>query len=281
MSMALEITDLCKDYPAFHLRNVSFSLEEGSIMGLIGRNGAGKTTTLKSLLGLVRPASGRISFWGTDFADHEAQINQRIGYVIGGTSYYQRRRINEIADVTKAFYQNWDDGEYRRCLDEFSLDESKRLLELSEGMKVKFNLALALSHHAELLILDEPTSGLDPVSREELLELFMDIVERGASILFSTHIISDLEKCADSITYLHEGQVLASEDLSTFQEKYRLVARAEGLSDARKERVIGTRRNREGHTALILKEDAPAFAELSPTTPDLETIMSHLEAGEE
>lgn len=280
MSMALEVTDLCKDYPTFHLRNVSFSLEDGSIMGLIGRNGAGKTTTLKSLLGLVRPASGRILFWGMDFADHEAEIKQRIGYVVGGTSYYQRRKIGEIAHATRLFYQNWDDGQYRHCLDEFSLDENKCLLELSEGMKVKFNLALALSHHAELLILDEPTSGLDPVSREELLELFMDLVDRGATILFSTHIISDLEKCADGITYLHEGRVLTSEGLSTFREKYRLVTHADDLSDTQKEKVLGIRRNREGHTALIFKEDASAFTELSPDIPDLETIMSHLEAEE-
>lgn len=292
MGTVLQVQNLCKEYPTFRLDNVSFSIDKPEIMGFIGRNGAGKTTTLKSLLNLVHPASGEIAFWDMILSGHEAEIKRRVGYAAGQTGYYQRRKIREIVDVTRAFYPNWDDGQYRRYLDQFSLDENKKLTELSEGMKVKFSLILALSHHAELLVLDEPTSGIDPVSREELLEQFMDIADNGTAILFSTHIISDLEKCADGITYIQNGKILASEGLATFRDRYRLVNLDDGssgdvgrlqgidevLSDAQRDRVLGIRRSRKAYTALIDREDAHLFGSLPVNTPDLEEIMSHLEA---
>ena len=165
----LRLDGLCKQYPAFRLDNVSFSMEAGSIMGLIGRNGAGKTTTLKSMLHLVHPDAGKITICGLDMDTDERAIRSRIGFVSGGASYYQRKRLRELTDVTKDFYPGWDGERYARLVRQFSLDESKRVCELSEGMKVKYQLAVAMSHKAELLILDEPTSGLDPVSRDELL----------------------------------------------------------------------------------------------------------------
>lgn len=159
----LKLDGLCKQYPAFRLENVSFSMEAGTIMGLIGRNGAGKTTTLKSMLHLVHPDAGTVTICGLDMDKDEREIRSRIGFVSGGASYYQRKRLRELTDVTKRFYPGWDDGRYARLVRQFSLDESKRICELSEGMKVKYQLAAAMSHRAELLILDEPTSGLDHV----------------------------------------------------------------------------------------------------------------------
>ena len=159
----LKLDGLCKQYPAFRLENVSFSMEAGTIMGLIGRNGAGKTTTLKSMLHLVHPDAGTVTICGLDMDKDEREIRSRIGFVSGGASYYQRKRLRELTDVTKRFYPGWDDGHYARLVRQFSLDESKRVCELSEGMKVKYQLAAAMSHRAELLILDEPTSGLDHV----------------------------------------------------------------------------------------------------------------------
>lgn len=150
----LQVQGLRKKYPAFTLSEVSFSLEAGRIMGFIGRNGAGKTTTLKSILGLVHPDAGEIRYFGLPFAQNEQRIKEQIGYAAGGTSYYQRRRVGEIARMTASFYPGWDDAAYRNYLRRFSLDESKCLRELSEGMKVKFLLTLALSHHAKLLLLD-------------------------------------------------------------------------------------------------------------------------------
>ena len=215
----LEVQGLCKCYPGFQLKGVSFSVAPGSIMGFIGRNGAGKTTTLKSLLHIVHPDAGTIRFFGMDLNEHEREIKQRIGYAGGAVDYYKRKPIRTLAEVTRGFYNNWDDAAYRRWMDAFSLDESKSPAQLSEGMRVKLSLTLALSHHAELLILDEPTSGLDPVSREELLEDFAFLRDQGVAILFSTHITTDLEKCADHISYISKGRLLASEPMRAFLDR--------------------------------------------------------------
>ncbi len=206
----VELKGVCKSYPAFRLREVSFALEGGKITGFIGRNGAGKTTTIKSMLNLIHTDSGEITYFGLPLKGHEAEIKQRIGYSTGTVSWYPRKTIREIAAVTASFYPGWDEASYRKYLELFGLDESKKPMELSEGMKVKFNLLLALSHRAEVLILDEPTSGLDPFSRDELLELFRTLKDHGVTILFSTHITSDLERCADNIVYISRGEIRAS-----------------------------------------------------------------------
>lgn len=212
----LEVRGLCKDYPKFQLRDVSFSVPEGSITGFIGRNGAGKTTTLKSILNLVHASAGEVRYFGLDLQRHEQEIKQRIGYAGGAVDYYKKKRIHDIVAVTRSFYPAWDDSAYRKYLGAFELDEDKTPAQLSEGMKVKLNLTLALSHGARLLILDEPTSGLDPVSRDELLDIFTALRDRGVSILFSTHITSDLDKCADRITYIRRGRILAGDNMKRY-----------------------------------------------------------------
>ena len=206
----VELRKVCKSYPAFRLKNVSFALESGRITGFIGRNGAGKTTTIKSMLNLIHTDSGEISYFGMPLLGHETEIKQRIGYSTGTVSWYPRKAIREIVSVTKTFYPGWDEDAYRKYMSLFGIDENKKPMELSEGMKVKFNLLLALSHRAEVLILDEPTSGLDPFSRDELLELFKTLKAHGVTILFSTHITSDLERCADNIVYISNGEIRAN-----------------------------------------------------------------------
>lgn len=203
----LEIDSLCKDYPSFHLSSVTFSVPKGRIMGFVGRNGAGKTTTLKAALNLVHPSGGRVRYFGMDFAEHEAEIKRRIGFSGTGMRYFDRKKIKDIARITGSFYPDWDQDAWLGYLRQFELDESKCPRELSEGMKVKFRLAMALSHHAELLILDEPTSGLDPFARDDLTDLFLRLRSEGIAILFSTHLITDLEKCADDITYIRGGVI--------------------------------------------------------------------------
>ena len=277
MNEVLRVESLCKEYPSFRLENVSFSVEAGSIMGFIGRNGAGKTTTLKALMNLIRPSSGRIEFFGLPLEGNEKQIKQRIGFASGGVNYYQRRAMKDIVAVTSSFYDSWDDALYRRYLDRFQLDEAKKPRELSEGMKVKFNLAMALSHHAELLLLDEPTSGLDPVSRDDLLEVFLDLAAEGVAILFSTHITSDLDKCAGAITYIRGGRILASEQTADFLAGYRLTAVSGGETAEQRRAFLGVSRGRDGDTALISAADAGAFAGRALRSPDLEAIMVHLE----
>lgn len=214
-----EVRHLSKDYPGFSLRDVSFSLEEGTITGFIGQNGAGKTTTLKAMLNLVHPTGGEVSYFGLPLAGNEIEIKKRLGFSTGAVNYYPKKTLRELVTVTKSFYPNWDEEAYRSYLALFSLDENKTPSELSEGMKVKVNLLLALSHHAEILILDEPTSGLDPFSRDELTDLFVTLKEKGVSILFSTHIISDLEKCADRIVYIRKGEIVLADTKEGFREK--------------------------------------------------------------
>ncbi|MBQ1466177.1 MAG: ABC transporter ATP-binding protein [Eubacteriaceae bacterium] len=204
----LEVKGLCKDYPSFSLKDVSFSLDEGRIMGFIGRNGAGKTTTIKSMLSMVHPSAGSVKVFGLDMTENENAIKEKIGYAAGGGNFYQRKKLSRIASVIQSFYPAWDDGTFIRYMDAFGLDPQKTSRELSEGMKVKFSLACAMSHGARLLILDEPTSGLDPVSRSELLDIFSYLKEKGAAVFFSTHITSDLEKCADDITYIKHGRII-------------------------------------------------------------------------
>lgn len=217
MAEILTVRNLCKNYPAFELHDVSFSIRASSIMGLIGRNGAGKTTTIKSILRLVRPDGGSVEFLGQPVDDDAAALRREAGYVSGDLCYYPRKRLSQLTAVTRSFYSAWDSARYEALLRRFSLDDSKRVCELSAGMKVKYQLACALSHGAKLLILDEPTSGLDPVSRDDLLDLLRSLCEQdGVSILFSTHITSDLDACADDVTYLQNGAVAASCPLSEF-----------------------------------------------------------------
>ena len=217
----LEVKGLTKRYPKFTLKNVSFSLEQGRIMGLIGKNGAGKSTTLKAMLNMVCPDGGSIQMLGSDFRQEEERCKQELGVVLGGIQFYPTKKLQAITGVTRRFYQSWDDDAYQRYMSRFDLDEQKQVRQLSEGMKVKYLIALALSHNAKLLIFDEPTSGLDPVAREDLLELFQQLVESGQrSILFSTHITSDLDKCADDITYIRNGELIASADKAAFVQSF-------------------------------------------------------------
>ena len=216
----VELNNVCKTYPSFKLDSVSFSLERGKITGFIGRNGAGKTTTIKSMLNLIHTDSGEVCYFGLPLSGNETEIKQRIGYSTGTVGWYPRKTIKQIIDVTRDFYANWDDDACRRYMEMFGLDENKKAMELSEGMKVKCNLLFALSHGAEVLILDEPTSGLDPFSRDELLDVFMTLKEHGVTILFSTHITSDLEKCADNIIYISKGTIRADCPRSDFMQRY-------------------------------------------------------------
>jgi len=204
----VDIKGLNKTYPSFSLNNVSFNIDEKRITGFIGRNGAGKTTTIKSILNLVHPDSGEISYFGMPLSENETKIKQQIGYSTGTISWYPRKKLKDVIAVVRSFYDTWDDDAYRKYRELFALDEEKSAIELSEGMKVKYNLLIALSHKARVLILDEPTGGLDPFSRDELLGIFEALKDDGVAVFFSTHIISDIEKCADDIVYISHGQIV-------------------------------------------------------------------------
>ncbi|MGN0817769.1 MAG: ABC transporter ATP-binding protein [Candidatus Coproplasma sp.] len=272
---ALNVSNLIKQYPRFKLDNVCFSVGEGRVAGLIGRNGAGKSTTIRGILRFIS-TSGKVEIFGKDISEEEERVKSVIGYVGGGFRYYPLKTLSAIRTAFARFYSEWDGDKYQRYLKEFSLDESKKVRELSEGMKVKFSLALALSHGARLLIMDEPTSGLDPLSREEFCDIILNLVrEEGVSVLFSTHITSDLEKIADDIIYISDGKILAASPLSELTGKY-LSARFSFEELALRSDAIGIKRVKDGFEGLILKgEPLPEGATVTEAT--LDKIMIHIE----
>ena len=206
------------------------------------------------------------------------EIKQKIGFVSSGMSYYPNKKLKTVTGVTRSFYREWDYEAYGRCLKEFDLDENKTFRQLSMGMKIKYALALALSHNAQLLILDEPTSGLDPVSRENLLEIFLELCDQGKTIFFSTHITSDLDKCADDIIYIRNGHIREKASLSRFVDAYRVVEYQENeLTKGQRDMLIGKRRNKNGWTSLVCREQADHFGEKAKKV-DLEAVMVHLES---
>ena len=274
MNAPLYVEGLCKNYPSFRLKEVSFALEKGKITGFIGRNGAGKTTTINSVLSLVKPDAGTVLFGGLSDAEHSREIRERIGFVSAGMTYYTRKKLRVITGITKTFYPAWDDNAYRKHMEDFGLDEEKTPAELSNGMKIKYALALALSHGADLLILDEPTSGLDPISREELVEVFLKLRDMGKTVFFSTHITSDLEKCADRILFIQNGRLRADDSLDAFGGGYRIVeVQGEVPADLRAA-AQGICRVRDGYTVLVSAQANPAESGREAT---LEEIMIHLE----
>ncbi len=272
--LALEIKQLNKNYKSFSLNDVSFQLEKGYIMGFIGANGAGKTTTLKSILNMIHIDSGHINVLGKNFIEHELELKQAIGYAFGGIDYYTRNKVKKVTNVVKSFYSNWNEDTYHYYMKKFNLDENKKIIELSAGMKVNYNLALALSHGATLLILDEPTSGLDPVARDLLLDIFQELVEDGEiSILFSTHITSDLEKCADYITYISDGSIVNSLEKNDFLNTYRLLNGSSEQLELVKDHMISYKTNSFGFTGLIHTNEFDSTTGINVAIPNLEEIM--------
>jgi ABC-2 type transport system ATP-binding protein len=234
---------------------------------------------MKSILNLVHPDSGSIQFFGLDVKEHEFEIKQRISFILGAANYYLQSKIRTITDVYRRFYKKWDEAIYQDYLNRFELDPEKKIKQLSQGMSIKYALALALSHHAELLILDEPTTGLDPVSRDELLNIFTDIVDKeGTSIFFSTHITSDLEKNADDITYIKNGEIIASQEIDSFLNSYRIIeGEAAALSDSIKKKIIGFRERKGEFSGLLQRDDAQDVKNFKVEPADLESIMIYTE----
>ncbi len=270
----LQIEGLCKRYPSFYLEDVSFALEAGYIMGFIGSNGAGKTTTLKCIINLVQKDSGVVTILGKDFTQNEVDLKQDLGIMFGGVDYYSKHKIGQITQVVRRFFQNWDDEIYHAYLQRFSLDENKRVDELSNGMRVKYSLVLALSHQAKLFLLDEPTSGLDPVARDDILELFQELIEDGSrSILFSTHITSDLEKCADYITYIENGQIIESRSKDDLLAEYRIVKGKQDQLQEFESKLVGYKKNAFGFTGLAKTADLNGDESLLIDPANLEDIM--------
>jgi ABC-2 type transport system ATP-binding protein len=252
MENILEIKNLTKEYDNFKLDNVNFSLERGYIMGFIGPNGAGKSTTIKLIMNLIKKNRGEIKVFGKDNVENEKEIKNKIGFVYDENYFYEDLSIREMKRIIAPFYNKFSDTVFDNYLKEFDLDPKKKIKELSKGMKMKFSLALALSHEAELIIMDEPTSGLDPVFRSEILDiLYSTIQDEKKSIFFSTHITTDLEKIADYITFLNKGKIVFSREKDQVLENYALVKGEKNLLDRDTQKnFIGVRENAYGFEGL-------------------------------
>ena len=280
----VDVKNLYKHYPSFDLKDVSFKITPGKIIGFIGRNGAGKTTTLKCIYNLCKPSGGEVLYDGVPITDIEAEYKQEVAMLIGEMDYYASKTVKSLTNVTKRFYTNWNDDLYHTYLIDFGIDENKQIKALSSGMKVKYGLALALSRGAKTLLLDEPTSGLDPVSRDELMDIFLDLVsDKEHAILFSTHVISDLEKCADEIIYIKNGQIIVNEDVTTFEASF---LHYQGSSESlinHKEDFIYYRDRLGRFEGIIKKENEFDIDEkiIEKRKASLEEIMVAFERGEQ
>ena len=279
MSDILRLENVRKTYPSFTLKDVSFEVKPGQIMGFIGRNGAGKTTTLKCIMNLIHYESGKISAFETDMSKNELENKQRIGFALSELNYYPNKTIRQLVNVTKRFYKKFDQKKFDEACRLFNLNQDKKLEELSSGMKVKYSVAIALSHHAELLILDEPTSGLDPVSRDEILDIFRQIVKnKDRAILFSTHITSDLDKCASDITYIHDGEIIYSGTKNDFVNSY-LFVKDKTFNKELLNEYIAYKEFDDRIEGLISPDKKDLFIKnkIEPQEPDLEQIMVYIE----
>lgn len=284
MTNCIEVRGLCKAFDGFALKDVSFTLPGGCIMGLIGENGAGKTTTLKCLLGLLRRDGGDISLLGCDPWSQPRQAKEEVGVVLDDCFFHDSLRLRDISAILSHVFPSWDNGLFRDYLDKFQLPWKKTVKELSRGMRMKLSLSAALAHRPRLLILDEATAGLDPVVRDDILEELLAFVsDEEHAVLLSSHITGDLEKIADYITYLHRGQVILSAPKDDILEQYGQVGcSAAQLSALEPELLTRVRRGEFGCHALVA--DRAAFQrvhpELSVEPVTLDDIMLFVGKGE-
>lgn len=257
MENILEIKNLNKEYKNFSLRSVSLNLPKGFIMGLIGENGAGKSTLIKIIMNLVKRDSGSINIFGMDNLKFERKVKERIGFVYDQCYYYDHISLEENGKMVAKLYSNWDNEKFNRYLNKFSLNKKQLLKELSKGMRMKFSLCIALSHGAELIIMDEPTAGLDPIVRNEVLEELQRLLEtESLSVIISTHITEDLEKIADYITFIKDGEIVFSTSKDEIEDNYRIVKGSKDILTKEVESLFqGVSKNNYSFEAITNKGD--------------------------
>ena len=274
---AIEIKDLTKKYDGFTLDNISFNVPKGSIMGFIGQNGAGKTTTIKLMLNLIRKDSGSIRLLGLDNAENEFEVKSRISAVFDELPFHEQINANQLSVILSDVFDGWDKKTYFSYLDRFSLPRKKRFGEFSKGMKMKLQIAAALSHGARLLIMDEATTGLDPVVRNEILDIFLEYLQdEENSILLSSHITSDLEKIADKVTFIDKGRILLSGGKDETVESHGLIKCGKNeYKDIDKSDIISARLTDFGAEVMVSdrKKAAKKYSGLTIDDTTLEEIM--------
>lgn len=277
MTNMIEIKNLSKSYKDFSLKNVSFNVPKGFIMGFVGQNGAGKTTTMRSLLGMA-DYDGECLIMGEDARKNPA-IKENVGVVFDELFFMSHLTPLQIEEQIKDFYKKWDKEKYRRLLKDFGLPEKKKVESFSRGMRMKIMLAVALAHDADILILDEPTSGLDPVARDELLDVLYEYISDGEkSVLFSTHITSDLEKISDFITMIYNGEIIYTGEKDELLEKYTIVkGDPADLDNELESKLIGYSPYKNGFNAMTESENLVLFTEDFETEkPNLDEILIYM-----
>lgn len=249
----LKVKNLSKTYENFSLKNIDFNLPKGCIMGLVGENGAGKTTIIKLILNLIKRENGNIEIFGLDNIENEQQIKEKIGVVLDESYFHDNLNVKDINLIMSNIYSNWDKPLFLYYLKRFKLPSDKIVKDFSKGMKMKLSIAVALSHDPQFLILDEPTSGLDPIVRSEILDIFLDFIQdEEKSILFSTHITSDLDKIADYVTFIHEGEIIFSETKDDMINNFGIIkCGKEDFNKIDKEDIVGFRKSQFGYEVLI------------------------------
>lgn len=274
---AIEVKGVTKKYDDFTLDNLSFEVPRGSIMGFIGQNGAGKSTTINSILNIIPIDAGEINILGMDHIKDEKAIKDRIAVVFDELPFHDNFNVKDMSKIFEGIFSNWDKDVYMNYLEQFKLPLKKKIGDFSKGMKMKLQIACALSHNAELLIMDEPTSGLDPIVRDEILRIFMKYLEDGErSILMSSHITSDLEKIADCITFIDNGKLLLSGYKDEILETHGVIkCSKEQYEEMDKADIVSARVNSYGVEVMVSDRDAMGYkySDLILDSTSLEEIM--------
>lgn len=279
--MILRVTNLSKKFKGFELNNVNFELKRGYIMGFIGPNGAGKSSTIRCIMGLSHRDSGTIELFGSKSVSDMTSLKQRIGFVYDQNVFFEDLTVEKNKHIIAKYYENWDEDAFYNYIEKFDVPLTTPVKALSKGTSMKFALAIALSHHAELIIMDEPTSGLDPIFRKELLDVLLEIIQdENKAIFFSTHNISDLEQVADFITFLYEGQVQFSTETENILDQYLIIKGPKSLHEAvEKLYPLSSKLTSIGYEAFIKKETLQFISkdlEYETERPGLEDIMYNL-----
>ena len=260
----IELDNVTKDYGDFKLDKISFAVPEGSVCGFIGQNGAGKTTTIRLMLDVIRADEGQIRLWGQDIRANGPKLRENIGVVFDEMGLHEFLTGKDINIMMKNIYKNWDEEKFFEYLKRFSLPTRKPCGKFSRGMRMKLQIAVALSHNAKLLVMDEPTAGLDPIVRNEILDIFREFVlEEDHSIFISSHITGDLEKISDEVVFIDGGKIILKGNKDDILERH-------GVLKCRKDEIDGISPSlivnvQEGNYGVeVLINDRKAAAKLYP-----------------
>ncbi|KUF27763.1 MULTISPECIES: ABC transporter ATP-binding protein [Lysinibacillus] len=284
MENVIELQHIQKSFNGFEIKDLSIKVKKGFVTGFIGGNGAGKSTTIKMIMNLMQQDSGTISIFGKPYKGNEKEIKERIGFVYDDNIFYENITLKDMKRIIKPAYKNWDEKTFQHYINQFELPLNKNMKTFSKGMKMKASLAMALAHHAELIIMDEPTSGLDPIFRRELLNILHELMQdEHKTIFFSTHITTDLDRIADYITFIHNGEHIFTKEFYKIEEDYAIVKGTLELLDRETEQeFLAIRKTNRGFEALTAHKHrvATIFGDaVVVEKPTLEDIMYYTKKG--